>query len=120
METRPCEDGAAQTCVLSDQMRITPCHEHDCPRMIGAWTNIGACNATDEDSCGKCGDGNQKQTRSCQDGTTDKCNNLEIDRTITCSAAGTAYPVCEKLPGKTCTPFLFTSYIAILKKNSYN
>ena len=43
----------------------------------------------------------QTQTRSCQDGTTDKCNNVEIERTITCSAAGTAYPVCEKLPGKT-------------------
>ena len=68
METRPCEDGAAQTCLLSDKMRITPCHEHDCPRLIGEWTNIGTCDATGEDSNGKCGDGIQVQTRSCLEG----------------------------------------------------
>lgn len=95
MMTRKCVDGGIQKCALSDVMKIYPCHEHDCPKSIGEWENIGKCEAAEEDGNGKCGDGNQRQRRICQEGTKDKCTGVNLERIISCSDAGTAYPVCN-------------------------
>ena len=100
-ETRSCFDGVVQKCVLSDVMRNLPCHEHDCPRIIGEWENVGSCEKFDDDGYGKCGKGyktEQIQRRTCQSGTKDNCSNVETVRIIPCSESGTTYPDC--LPGK--------------------
>ena len=92
-ETRNCFDGTVQKCKLSDvsdMMRIRPCHEHECPRLIGSWENVGVC--------GGCGDGNQVQKRDCQSGTKDDCTNVETVRVVTCREAGTAHADCS-MPG---------------------
>ena len=97
-ETRSCSDGVVEKCDLSDMIRNQPCHEHDCPKIIGEWENVESCDTFDNDGYGKCGNGKQVQTRSCQSGTNDDCTNVEILKIIPCREAGTAYPDC--LPGK--------------------
>ena len=97
-ETRSCSDGVVQKCGLSDVMRNRPCHEHDCPKIIGEWENVGSCFASDDDGYGKCGKGEQVQKRSCQSGTSYDCTNVETVRIIPCGEPGTSYPDC--LPGK--------------------
>ena len=62
-------------------------------KQLGAWSNDGTCVATGDDA--SCGPGNQKQTRTCTDGTVDKCTaNDNIEQTISCSDAGTGLPEC--------------------------
>jgi hypothetical protein len=62
-------------------------------KQLGTWTNDGGCEATGADAT--CGPGNQKQTRTCIDGVTDKCTVADTDQTISCSDAGTALPDCS-------------------------
>ena len=61
-------------------------------KQLGNWVNAAACNAIGVNPT--CGPGNQLQTRTCVDGTTDKCTANDRSRTISCSAAGTALPDC--------------------------
>ena len=63
-------------------------------KQLGSWTNDGSCEGLDGLSCGP---GNQKQNRTCTNGTTDKCTTSDYEQTIPCNAAGTALPEC---PGK--------------------
>ena len=64
-------------------------------KQIGPWTNAGLCEATGDDK--SCGPGNQRQTRSCTDGTTENCSSSEREQTVSCSDAGTSLDDC---PGK--------------------
>ena len=65
-------------------------------KQLGDWTNDGTCVAAGDDA--SCGPGEQSQTRTCTDGTIDKCSGTDItEQTISCSDAGTALPDC---PGK--------------------
>lgn len=52
-------------------------------KQLGSWTNDGGCESTGDDY--SCGPGNQKQTRICISGTTDKCSNSDRRKTISCS-----------------------------------
>ena len=62
-------------------------------KQLGNWTNDGPCVATGNDA--SCGPGNQRQTRTCEDGTVDKCTEIDVvEQTILCSDAGTALPEC--------------------------
>ena len=63
---------------------------------LSGWANDGTCVATGIDA--SCGPGEQRQTRTCTDGTIDKCSASDVtEQTISCSDAGTTLPDC---PGK--------------------
>ena len=63
------------------------------PKILGAWTNEGTCQAAGQDPA--CGPGTQNQVRTCTDGTLDKCTDDEKQRGVTCLAAGTELPSCH-------------------------
>ena len=64
------------------------------PKIFGDWANDGACNGEGENPT--CGPGTQVQTRSCTDGTVDKCTEEDKQSTVTCTVAGTQLPTCSK------------------------
>ena len=61
-------------------------------KALGEWTNEGGCVGTGEDK--SCGPGTQQQVRTCTDGTTDKCTEIDTKQSVVCSEAGTALPAC--------------------------
>ena len=63
------------------------------PKSLGDWTNDGKCVATGANP--KCGPGTQIQTRTCTDGTFDKCTDPDRERTVSCKVAGTELPICK-------------------------
>ena len=65
---------------------------------MGEWTNEGSCNGDGDDPT--CGAGTQLQSRTCTDGTIDKCTVVDTHRSVTCAVAGTALPVCGKICSK--------------------
>ena len=83
----------------------------DIDKKLGGWVNEGTCEAdTNTDSSvdlrmsrqftdteKSCGPGTQRQTRTCTDGTTDKCTKADTEQIISCKEAGTPLPEC---PGK--------------------
>ena len=44
-------------------------------KQLASWSNDGVCEATGDNN--SCGPGNQKQTRTCIEGTTDKCTEAD-------------------------------------------
>ena len=59
---------------------------------LGNWTSDGICEPI---TVGKtCGPGNQRQTRTCSDGTVNKCVPSDRERTVNCTEAGTPLPQC--------------------------
>ena len=69
-------------CTASDTERIVPCNLPDCPKKFGPWEDNGGCEASGVDKT--CGNGFQKQFRSCVDGTTDKCTKSDKNRRNPC------------------------------------
>merc|ERR550539_1874262 len=65
-------------------------------KILGEWTNEGSCNGDGDDPT--CGAGTQLQSRTCTDGTIDKCTVVDTHRSVTCAVAGTALPVCVTCP----------------------
>jgi hypothetical protein len=65
-------------------------------KILGEWTNEGSCNGDGDDPT--CGAGTQLQSRTCTDGTIDKCTVEDTHRSVTCAVAGTALPVCVTCP----------------------
>ena len=61
-------------------------------KTVGKWENNGPCIGIGEDRT--CGKGIQIQSRTCEDGTFDKCQRLDNVRNITCKDAGTALKPC--------------------------
>ena len=57
------------------------------PKVLGDWENEGTCNAFG--GVPTCGDGIQVQSRTCVDGTVDKCKDEDTHRITTCKHAGT-------------------------------
>ena len=98
-QKRTCIDGTNDICTAADTVQTVSCTEAgsalpDCvvEKQLSAWTNIGDCEGTGEDPT--CGPGNQKQSRTCTDGTADKCTDADREKTISCIDAGTALPEC--------------------------
>ena len=81
-QTRSCKDGTNDTCTTFDRVRKTPCLLKPCEKEVGEWNNYGGCKAIDKDK--NCGPGLQQQTRSCRDGTNDKCMVSDRERKISC------------------------------------
>ena len=69
---RKCIDGDNDKCSSADTEMTVSCNLPDCSKQLGNWENIGACMTNGEPKT--CGSGNQQQTRSCVDGTVDKCS----------------------------------------------
>ena len=60
---------------------------------IGTWQNVGQCIGTGEDP--SCGPGIQNQTRSCINGTEEKCSEFDLERIAPCHWADSTLPDCE-------------------------
>ena len=60
---------------------------------IGTWENVGQCIGTGKDP--SCGPGIQNQTRSCIDGTEEKCSEFDLERIAPCHWADSTLPDCE-------------------------
>ena len=82
-QTRRCTDGTNDKCTDADRQRVNQCAMADCEKQVGNWEHDGKCEATGKDKT--CGPGNQAQTRSCKDGTVDKCSDDDRRRVIPCS-----------------------------------
>ena len=91
-QTRLCVDGTNDKCTESDGIRIVSCNLPDCPKVLGQWTNTGSCESDNSER--SCGPGSQYQTRSCIDGTTDKCSKSDTTRLNFCRL-----PDCPKFFG---------------------
>ena len=94
-QTRVCMDGTIDKCTTTDRERTIPCNLPDCIKQVGSWNNDGVCESSSEEK--SCGPGNQRQTRTCTNGTTEICTDSDIARTVSCSDVGTRLPKC---PGK--------------------
>ena len=94
-QTRTCTDGTTDKCTKpEDKERFIFCALPDCIKQHGPWNNDGGCVATGEDPT--CGSGNQRQTRTCIDGTTDNCTAPnDTERNISCKDAQTELPECS-------------------------
>ena len=119
-QRRQCLDGADEQCSFADKVKISICTEHECPRILKNWTNNGDCRG-DDDEIITCGDGIQKQIRECIDGTTIKCTGMELERNISCEAAGNELPQCPSrlaydinvIIPVLCTPMISTNYFQL-------
>ena len=74
-----------------DREKFVTCHLPDCPKKFGEWNNDGLCEMLGGKNCGK---GVQKQSRSCIDGTKDKCLDSDRQRSNPCFLKD-----CEKETG---------------------
>ena len=70
-------------------------------KTLGSWINVGHCKAIHETyfkyGTSSCGPGLQKQRRTCNHGTFDKCTKADTLRQKSCIDAGTALPDCPKM-----------------------
>ena len=65
------------------------------PKTFGPWENDGVCVGTGQNPA--CGPGRQTQTRTCSDGTLEKCGDSDdTERSVSCSAAGTSLVACPR------------------------
>ena len=62
-------------------------------KQFGEWKNVGNCVGNGKDPT--CGPGIQNQTRTCKDGTTQKCKNSDMERQVKCLYAQTELPMCK-------------------------
>jgi len=101
-QTRDCIDGVSNKCTDADISRTVSCNDAgtalpDCvvEKVLGEWTNDGACVGTEDNPT--CGPGTQNQVRTCTDGSTDVCTDADTAQTISC-----ALPDCvvEKVLGE--------------------
>ena len=90
-QQRSCVDGNITKCTTQDKERQLPCTLPDCQKLLGHWVNEAGCTGLNNKDCGP---GNQLQTRTCSDGTIDKCTPADRARTQNCSL-----PHCQKLFG---------------------
>ena len=81
-QRRDCTNGDIEKCTKSDTERIIDCNLPDCKKELGEWKNEGVCQPKQKGET--CGDGIQKQVRSCIDGTTDKCTDADRKRETKC------------------------------------
>ena len=100
-QVRTCIDGTNDKCTASDTVQTVSCNDAGTAlpaciieKTLGSWSNDGNCVATGNDPA--CGPGNQRQTRTCVDGSVNKCTDAEKEQTISCSDAGTALPDCSE------------------------
>ena len=60
---------------------------------LGPWENVGNCIGIGDDPT--CGPGKLNQSRTCIDGTEEKCLDLVLKRTAPCHWADTILPNCK-------------------------
>ena len=92
---RTCEDGTILKCKDAKLKETVSCVDAGdplppCPKVLGNWKNDGPCQSINVG----CGPGNVNQIRNCINGTDDKCSIDDIERRITCKAAGLIQPEC--------------------------
>ena len=90
-QERTCTNGWITKCTAQDRERELTCNLPDCEKLLGPWANEGECTGLNNKDCGP---GNRLQTRTCSDGTTDKCTPVDSARTQNCSL-----PDCQKIFG---------------------
>ena len=83
--TRMCADGSVEKCQKSDFEEIAFCNLEHCPKILGIWGDVGSCVAEGDDPM--CGPGRQNQSRSCINGTVDKCTHSDRHQAIPCRLA---------------------------------
>lgn len=97
-----CVTACPITCAAATEEKVLGgVDENGCPKpdvcgvqmLLGDWTHDGECTASGKDS--SCGPGTQLQKRTCTDGTVEKCNDADKQRTVTCSVPGTKLPDCS-------------------------
>ena len=100
-QQRICTNGTGlQTCTDTDRRQEIPCKHAgtelpDCPKTYGVWTNVGSCISSGSDPA--CGSGQQKQTRSCINGTgSEICSKQDEERITSCLDANNPLPDCPK------------------------
>ena len=91
-QVRTCTDGTIDKCTINDREQIISCNLKNCVKKLGHWINDGVCQASN--GIANCGPGLQKQTRSCVDGTADKCSANDTEQTISCEDAGSSLSPC--------------------------
>ena len=103
-QIRTCVNGTGvEICTLEDIEQIISCKEAgtqlpECPKSLGEWKSEGTCEAKDFGRL--CGEGMQKQSRTCLDGTGEEiCTSKDTEQTISCKEAGSKLPDCPKIFG---------------------
>ena len=99
-QTRSCEDGTIDKCTESEMTQVVVCRLPDCPKLLGDWDTSGPCKG--EESEKTCGPGYQHQTRSCVDGTSDKCTDEDMQQDASCSLPDCAKEVSQWNSGGPC------------------
>ena len=87
---RTCVDGTRDKCTKNDERQVLPCLDVNtqlppCTKILGNWTNQGDCQSVKTNY--SCGPGNQLQSRTCSNGTIDKCRAEDLTRSIPCKQA---------------------------------
>ena len=82
-QTRDCDDGTTDRCTRWDKKQYVRCNLADCPKKLGNWTTSGNCESIGEYD--GCGEGKVSQTRTCVDGTSDKCSTVDTARKVDCT-----------------------------------
>ena len=77
-----CIDGTFAKCTVEDREQSIPCELPDCSRIVGEWMITVTCETSGEGK--SCGPGLHTLTRTCMDGTADKCTSVETTRTVSC------------------------------------
>ena len=90
-QKRTCISGWITKCTAQDRERTLACNLPDCEKVLGPWGTEGGCTGLNNKDCGP---GNKLETRTCSDGTTDKCTPADSARTQNCSL-----PDCQKIFG---------------------
>ena len=109
---RVCRDGTIDKCTINDREQIISCNLKNCVKKLGHWINDGVCQASN--GIANCGPGLQKQTRSCVDGTVDKCSANDTEQTISCEDAGSSLSPC---PGINYVINIFVILYIVIKED---
>ena len=99
-QTRSCEDGTTDKCTESDMSQVAVCSLPDCSKVLGDWDTSGPCQSEDGEKL--CGPGIQHQTRTCEDGTSDKCTSDDREQDASCSLPDCVKEVGEWISGGPC------------------
>ena len=101
VQERSCLNGTGlEICRDEDMVQEISCKAAgtdlpDCAKQYGEWTNVGKCVGNMS-----CGNGYQKQKRTCIDGTgSEICKSDDLIQTISCEKAGVQLPDCPKILG---------------------
>ena len=98
LQERTCTNGTVNKCSSSRYIRSVSCENAgnplpNCPRIISQWKNTTSCKATGHDKT--CGPGFVILNRNCTDGTYDLCQNIPIQKNVSCVVANIPLSDCS-------------------------